>query len=67
VNPKTGRTVVVQLGAAHKDHEDLERFYDPANLLCLDRKCHLLFDLGRHRTTRQIRKDQRRPLLQEIA
>jgi hypothetical protein len=63
-NLKTGRLVVVQLGTAHLDHEDLDRFYDDRNLRCLDRRCHLLQDLQFHRRTRQRRRDRNRPLIQ---
>jgi hypothetical protein len=62
-NANTGRLVIVQLGIAHRDHEDLARFYDPDNLRALDRKCHLLFDLPFHRSSRQSRKDKERPIL----
>jgi hypothetical protein len=67
LNPKTGRTVVVQLGVAHRDHEDLERFFDDDNLLCLCRKCHLKFDAPVHQRSRETHKDQARPLLEAIA
>ncbi len=65
-NPKTGRLVEVQLGAAHLDHEDVERFYDDGNLRAWCRACHLRKDNQTvHRTTRQTKKDRARPLLQE--
>jgi len=66
-NERTGRLVVVQLGTAHLDHEDLERFFDDRNLKCLDRRCHLLQDLEFHRRSRQSNKDRKRPLLGEAA
>jgi hypothetical protein len=62
-----GRPVVVQLGCAHLDHEDLERFYDERNLKCLCRACHLITDLEFHRRTRQANKDRKRPLLVSAA
>lgn len=68
---RTGNLVVVQLGVAHLDHEDLERFYDEANLMCVDRACHLKIDAELHskhaRETRQRSKDQKRPLFGEAA
>jgi hypothetical protein len=66
-SPSSARWVVVQLGVAHIDHEDLERFFDDDNLLLLCRACHLRFDGDLHsrhaRETRQDRKDRERPLL----
>jgi hypothetical protein len=66
-NEKSGRLVVVQLGTAHLDHEDLERFFDDRNLKCWCRADHLRADLGVHRRSRQCRKDKARPLLGEAA
>lgn len=67
----TGKLVIVQLGVAHLDHEDIERFYDDANLLCVDRACHLKIDGHLHathaRATRSTLKDRARPLLGEVA
>jgi len=63
-NRKTRRLVKVQLGAAHRDHcRDLSRFFDLDNLWALDRACHLEYDQGQHRETRQTKKDRSRPLL----
>jgi hypothetical protein len=68
---RTGKLVIVQLGAAHLDHEDLERFYDPDNLRCLCCACHLrqdvLLHVTRSRATRQRTKDSQRPLLVGVA
>lgn len=66
-NARTGRLVLVQLGAAHLDHEDIERFYYPGNLRCRCRACHLDRDLEFHKATRSKRKDRARPLLGEVA
>jgi hypothetical protein len=70
-SPRTGRWVVVQLGVAHLDHDDLKRFHDDDNLLCLCRSCHLRQDLSIHlvhsKATRVARKDRNRPLLEVAA
>lgn len=71
ISVRTGRMVIVQLSAAHLDHEDLARFYDEDNLRCLCRSCHLRMDTKIHvihaRDTRKSRKDSARPLLEAAA
>lgn len=68
---RTGRLVLVQLGIAHRDHEDLSMFFDETNLWALCRACHLKFDermhVARARATREARKDSGRPLLGRAA
>lgn len=71
VSMRTAKFVVVQVGIAHLDHEDLARFYDDTNLNCVCRACHLKMDLPIHvahsRDTRKERKDQARPLFGSAA
>lgn len=61
-NPKTKRLVLVQLAAAHIDHEDLARFFDLTNLRSLCRADHLRFDRLYHKQSRGLRQDKSRPL-----
>lgn len=64
-SPRTGRRIAVQCGAAHIDHADLARFYDPANLSWECRECHLRRDQRLHVAhageTRKVNKDAARP------
>lgn len=53
--------VRVQLGVAHLNHNPRDNRDE--NLAALCRWCHLQFDKGQHRLSRQIHKDEKRPLL----
>lgn len=57
------RVVLIQCGACHRVPVPQGEMYALSNLLWLDRGCHLRFDSGVHRRSRQTRKDLARPLL----
>jgi hypothetical protein len=56
------RTITVRLGVAHLNHDPRDN--SDENLAALCGWCHLMHDRGKHKQTRSVHKDQRRPLLQ---
>lgn len=54
----------IQIGIAHLDHDPTHE--DDDNLAAFCRRCHLIYDLGKHRDTRATRKDQARPIITRL-
>lgn len=56
------KIVRIQCGCSHRFPVP-PMDYRPENLLWLCRGCHLIFDKGGHKRSRQVRRDRGRPLL----
>jgi hypothetical protein len=55
------RSVTISLAMTHLTHDSLRN--DDADLAIFCQYCHLNYDLPQHKETREIHKDERRPLL----